>query len=98
HPHLHSFPTRRSSDLYPNEADEWVRVNDSGAPQGYSYRRAESNTVFDLNQIVNYATPGYATAVMVSAQGIERVRTTAESHRRIRSEEHTSELQSRSDL
>src|ERR1044072_1060051 len=68
---------------YPNEADEWVRVNDSGAPHGYSYRRAESNTVFDLNQIVNYATPGYATAVMVSAQGIERVRTTAESHRRI---------------
>jgi len=38
---------------------------------------------FDLSQIVNYATPGYATAVMVSAQGIERIRTTAESHRRI---------------
>jgi 6-phosphofructokinase 1 len=33
--------------------------------------------------MVNYATPGYATAVMVTAQGIERVRTTAESHRRI---------------
>jgi 6-phosphofructokinase len=32
---------------------------------------------------VNYATPGYATAVMVSAQGVERIRTTAESHRRI---------------
>src|SRR5438093_5614335 len=27
---------------YPSEADEWVRVNGSGAPQGYSYRRAES--------------------------------------------------------
>ena len=42
-----------------------------------------TTAVFDLNQIVNYATPGYATAVMVTAQGVERVRTTAESHRRI---------------
>ena len=33
--------------------------------------------------MVNYATPGYATAVFVSAQGVERIRTTAESHRRI---------------
>jgi 6-phosphofructokinase 1 len=39
--------------------------------------------VFDLDHIVNYATPGYATAVFVSAQGVERIRTTAESHRRI---------------
>ena len=42
-----------------------------------------SSAVFDLNQIVNYATPGYATAVLVTAQGVERIRTTAESHRRI---------------
>ena len=35
------------------------------------------------NHIVNYVTPGYATAVFVSAQGVERIRTTAESHRRI---------------
>ena len=68
---------------YPSEPDEWMRTNDPGAPHGYRYKRAESNVVFDLNQIVNYATPGYATAVMVSAQGVERVRTTAESHRRI---------------
>ena len=33
--------------------------------------------------IVNYVTPGYATAVYVSASGVERIRTTAESHRRI---------------
>jgi len=39
--------------------------------------------VFDLSQLVNYATPGYATAVFVSASGVERIRTTAESHRRI---------------
>jgi 6-phosphofructokinase 1 len=33
--------------------------------------------------MVNYVTPGYATAVYVSTWGIHRVRTTAESHRRI---------------
>jgi 6-phosphofructokinase 1 len=33
--------------------------------------------------MVNYVTPGYATSVFVSASGVERVRTTAESHRRI---------------
>ena len=33
--------------------------------------------------MVNYVTPGYATAVYVSASGVQRVRTTAESHRRI---------------
>jgi ATP-dependent phosphofructokinase / diphosphate-dependent phosphofructokinase len=68
---------------YPSEPDEWVRGNDPSAKHGYAYKRAESHTVFDLNQIVNYATPGYATAVFVSATGVERVRTTAESHRRI---------------
>ena len=49
----------------------------------HHYSRSASSAVFDLNQIVNYATPGYATAVMVTAQGVERIRTTAESHRRI---------------
>ena len=37
----------------------------------------------DLEDIINYATPGYATAVFVVAQCVERLRTTAESHRRI---------------
>jgi len=67
---------------YPSEPDEWVRVEDTSKP-GYHYRRTPSSAVFDLNQIVNYATPGYATAVLVTAQGVERIRTTAESHRRI---------------
>jgi 6-phosphofructokinase len=53
------------------------------AKHGYRYKRTESHAQFDLNNIVNYATPGYATAVFVSAQGVERIRTTAESHRRI---------------
>jgi 6-phosphofructokinase 1 len=68
---------------YPSEPDEWVRVNDASAKHGYRYKRAPSNAVFDLNQMVNYVTPGYATSVFVSAQGVERIRTTAESHRRI---------------
>src|SRR5271154_3122191 len=39
---------------YANEPDEFVRVNDASAKAGFRYKRAESNTVFDLNQIVNY--------------------------------------------
>ena len=68
---------------YPNEPDEWIRKQDSDAPHGFRYARSPSDVAFDLDQIVNYVTPGYATAVMVTAQGIGRVRTTAESHRRI---------------
>jgi 6-phosphofructokinase len=68
---------------YPSEPDEWVRVKDPSGSPSYHYSRTASSAVFDLNQIVNYATPGYATAVLVSAQGVERIRTTAESHRRI---------------
>ena len=55
---------------YPNEPDEWVRSQDSGEPNGYRYARSVSDAVFDLDQIVNYVTPGYATAVMVTAQGV----------------------------
>lgn len=68
---------------YPSEPDEFVRVNDSSSKSGYRYKRTESRAVFQLDQMVNYATPGYATSVFVSAQGVERIRTTAESHRRI---------------
>src|SRR5471032_1318471 len=68
---------------YPSEPDEFVRVNDAAERQGFRYKRAASQAVFDLNHLVNYVTPGYATAVFVSATGVERIRTTAESHRRI---------------
>ena len=67
---------------YASEPDEWVRAKDS-SKVGYRYNRTESRAVFDLENIVNYVTPGYATAVFVSAGGVERIRTTAESHRRI---------------
>src|SRR4051812_3360236 len=67
---------------YPNEADEWRR--EAGKDdKGFRYKRGDSRTVFDLDQMINYVTPGYATSVFVSAAGVERIRTTAESHRRI---------------
>ena len=68
---------------YPAEPDEYLRIDDPAAKHGYRYARTPSASTFNLHQIVNYATPGYATAVMVTTQGVERVRTTAESHRRI---------------
>ena len=80
---------------FPNEADEWQRFGEVVPEQpnppaadlieggGFWYSRAESRAAFNLERMVNYVTPGYATAVYVSATGVQRVRTTAESHRRI---------------
>jgi ATP-dependent phosphofructokinase / diphosphate-dependent phosphofructokinase len=66
-----------------NEPDEWNRVPVPGPP-GYRYElRPHSRSTFDLGRMVNYATPGYATSVFVSVEGVQRIRTTAESHRRI---------------
>jgi 6-phosphofructokinase 1 len=67
---------------YRSEPDEYSREVIADQP-GYRYTRLRSRTQFDLEHMINYATPGYATAVFVSAQGIQRIRTTAESHRRI---------------
>ncbi len=67
---------------YRHEADEWERVPCQEAP-GYTYRLRPSTTRFSIEEMVNYATPGYATAVFVAVEGVQRVRTTAESHRRI---------------
>jgi ATP-dependent phosphofructokinase / diphosphate-dependent phosphofructokinase len=66
---------------YLNESNEWVRDPDNkDAP-----KRSETinRTSIDLEDIINYVTPGYATAVFVVAQCVQRLRTTAESHRRI---------------
>lgn len=67
---------------YGNEPDGWKRVPTDEAP-GYRYEHDSSHSRFDLGGMVNYVTPGYATAVYVSVAGVQRVRTTAESHRRI---------------
>jgi 6-phosphofructokinase 1 len=67
---------------YRGEPDEWHRKANEKS-HGFIYERAPSQTVFDLEQMVNFVTPGFVTAVFVSANGIQRVRSTAESHRRI---------------
>lgn len=67
---------------YLDETNEWVREQVPGKSKP-KYRRLPGREEIDLEEIVNYATPGYATAVFVVAQSIQRIRTTAESHRRI---------------
>lgn len=67
---------------YRHEPDEWLR-EPCEEPPGYRYARNPSRVRFSLDQLVNYATPGFATAVFVTAWGVQRIRTTAESHRRI---------------
>jgi 6-phosphofructokinase 1 len=80
---------------YASEADEFVRHSEADPSKptppvpgavdigGFWYTRTESRVRFDVERMVNYVTPGYATAVFVSASGVQRIRTTAESHRRI---------------
>ncbi len=67
---------------YINEPNEWFREDKPGSDE-YVYLRKSNRDEIQLGEMVNYATPGYATAVFVVAQAIERIRTTAESHRRI---------------
>jgi 6-phosphofructokinase 1 len=64
-----------------DEPNEWVR--DESENGEVSYRHIRRTGPIQLSEIVNYVTPGYATAVYVVSQGVNRVRTTAESHRRI---------------
>jgi 6-phosphofructokinase 1 len=73
---------------YPNEPDKWIRDEDPSCQKGYKYRVWDSGFLstpsqIQLEQMVNYVTPGYATAVFVAVEGITRIRTTAESHRRV---------------
>lgn len=67
---------------YIDEPNEWTRIPNETA-SGFQEKRIPSREKMRLNDIINYATPGYATAVFVVAQSVERLRTTAESHRRI---------------
>ena len=66
---------------YFDEPNEWVRHENGDDDPVYHHEPRYDEVV--LEEIVNYATPGYATAVFVVAQSIQRIRTTAESHRRI---------------
>jgi len=64
-----------------DEPNEWFRTESESGEA--IYQRGHSRPQIELSEIINYVTPGYATAVYVAAQGIGRTRTTAESHRRI---------------
>lgn len=67
---------------YPEEANEWHR-EENPRDGRWTFRKVTRRSDIELDEIINYATPGYATAVYVAASGIERIRTTAEGHRRI---------------
>jgi 6-phosphofructokinase len=66
---------------YRDEPSEWYR-EPADNPKGYVYRKRPGRDC-GLDEMVNYVTPGYATAVFVSSASVGRIRTTAESHRRI---------------
>jgi len=63
---------------YSEEATDWVFDTDSGQS-----KLVPSREHIQPADIINYATPGFATSVFVVVQSIDRIRTTAESHRRI---------------
>jgi ATP-dependent phosphofructokinase / diphosphate-dependent phosphofructokinase len=67
---------------YIDEPNEWT-LQDSETGGKDVFLRAPRRETIELEEIINFATPGYATAVFVVVQGVERIRTTAESHRRI---------------
>ncbi|GAB4156594.1 MAG: 6-phosphofructokinase [Planctomycetaceae bacterium] len=67
---------------YIDEPNEWIQVEEPNEDGHHCFHKPRSEAV-TLEEIINYATPGYATAVFVVAQSIRRIRTTAESHRRI---------------
>lgn len=67
---------------YIDEPNEWVHAPTEGAP-GFTESRVSTRDSLRLEDIVNYTTPGYATAVYVVVECVERLRTTAESHRRV---------------
>ncbi|MFH5806388.1 6-phosphofructokinase [Alienimonas sp. DA493] len=77
---------------YEGEPNDWLRQdpvtsNDDpsrdAANAAPTYVKRKSPISVSRDTMVNIATPGYATAVLVVAHGIQRIRTTAESHRRI---------------
>ncbi len=63
---------------YAGEVHDWMMP-----PDGTEPILRPSRERIRLDDVINYATPGYATAVFVVVQSIERIRTTAESHRRV---------------
>ncbi|QDT15392.1 6-phosphofructokinase [Alienimonas californiensis] len=77
---------------YDGEPSDWLRQdpvasnddpNQDAAGAAPTYIKRKGPLSVSRDTMVNIATPGYATAVLVVVQGVQRIRTTAESHRRI---------------
>lgn len=67
---------------YIDEPHDWTETQNAHGTRYPDWQKPPREEI-ELNEIVNYVTPGYATSVFVVVQGVERLRTTAESHRRI---------------
>ncbi|MDA1014918.1 MAG: 6-phosphofructokinase [Planctomycetota bacterium] len=67
---------------YIDEPNEWQKVPSKTTGE-FVEKHVRSRNSIELADMINVATPGYATAVFVAAQSIQRIRTTAESHRRV---------------
>lgn len=67
---------------YLDEPNEWSEIESANGLTTIDWRDPHRDDI-ELNEIINYVTPGFATAVFVVVQGVERLRTTAEGHRRI---------------
>src|SRR5206468_9759227 len=84
HQHLHSFPTRRSSDLaWQRKAEHAILQNNDAAAR---------NALSRYNEIIKQA-QRYQQQQQEQEQLVSTMKSVLQ-----RSEEHTSELQSRSDL
>ena len=60
----------------------WLLYFRSGDPKHFQFARRNSRHLMNVD-VTHYVTPGYATSVYVAVEGVRRIRTTAESHRRI---------------
>lgn len=67
---------------YLDEPGDWRRLA-ADNEDGFEMVHKSTRPRIDLDDIINYATPGFATAVFVVAQCVDRLRSTAESHRRV---------------
>ena len=78
-------PKTIDNDLGLNYVDEVNELTLEESNNGGQRRPGATpvRPVIELDELVNFVTPGFATAVFVVVQGVERIRTTAESHRRI---------------
>src|SRR5206468_11041740 len=98
HPYLHSFPTRRSSDLPICETGDFFGLHrevDDVEPGDLIVVR--SSGAYGFAMASNYNSRPRTAEVLVD-HGRYGVVTDREDYTDLRSEEHTSELQSRSDL